>query len=325
MPITLNPIQQLVASTTRSTDSSYLIVLQHSLHQRHVMASETTDEKVYQRAGVRTPAQNAQRDFLGTAWLQLLAKEFKKCVWIQTTDTISIDHDTEDVIILNAASNPFGWDEEEDETETLSLEDLHGLSNAIQNEMNKEKRPIVVESLTPIVMRHGVSRTLAWLRLLVKCKTTIVIPIVMELLLSEQHVALEDMAQAVLYLHGGDMTMIRQGVRDRGKVLRETVLFQVHTNEANGAVSIEVVKQVDTNERQATPLLPTSQTTSKLTDGTGTTSTTSRPGKVKLLLEDDDNPPSANDEASRPHIYVQDNDPEFDDMDEEDPDDDLDL
>jgi hypothetical protein len=316
----LNPIQQLVASTTRSTDSSYLIVLQHSLHQRHVMASETTDEKVYQRAGVRTPAQNAQRDFLGTAWLELLTRQFKKCVWIQTTGTILTDSDHNNVTILNAASNPFGWDDNEEGDETLSLEDLPGLSNAIQNEMDKEKRPIVVESLTPIIMRHGVSRTLAWLRLLVKCRTTIVVPILTESLLLEQHVALEDMAQAVLYLHEGDMTMIRQGVRERGNLLRETVLFQVHTNEADGAVSIEVVQQEDDTEKlQATP---------EFTDrGTVTTSITtgSRPGKVQLQLEDDDAPPSANEEASRPHIYVQDNDPEFDDLDEEDPDDDLDL
>jgi hypothetical protein len=316
----LNPIQQLVASTTRSTDSSYLIVLQHSLHQRHVMASETTDEKVYQRAGVRTPAQNAQRDFLGTAWLELLTRQFKKCVWIQTTGTILTDSDHNNVTILNAASNPFGWDDNEEGDETLSLEDLPGLSNSIQNEMDKEKRPIVVESLTPIIMRHGVSRTLAWLQLLVKCRTTIVVPILTESLLLEQHVALEDMAQAVLYLHEGDMTMIRQGVRERGNLLRETVLFQVHTNEADGAVSIEVVQQEDDTEKlQATP---------EFTDrGTATTSITtgSRPGKVQLQLEDDDAPPSANEEASRPHIYVQDNDPEFDDLDEEDPDDDLDL
>jgi archaellum biogenesis ATPase FlaH len=287
------------------------------------MASETTDEKVYQRAGVRTPAQNAQRDFLGTAWLQLLATEFKKCVWIQTTDTIPIEPDN-NVTLLNAASNPFGWDEEEDET-FMTLEDLQGLSNAIQNEMDKEKRPIVVESLTPIIMRHGVSQTLAWLRLLVKCKTTVIVPILLESLSSTQHVALEDMAQAVLYLHGGDMTMIRQGVRERGNVLRETVLFQVHTNKANGAVSIQVVNQDDTKEQLATPLLTTAQNTPKLNEGTTASTSTSRPEKVKLQLEDDDTPPSTKEEASRPHIYVQDNDPEFDDMDEEDPDDDLDL
>lgn len=315
----LNPIHQLVSSTMRWMDGSYLIVLQHSLHQRHEMASETTDEKVYRRAGVRTPAQNAQRDFLGTRWLQLLSKEYKKTIWVQTTNVIPIDLDN--VTILNAASNPFGW--EEDDADTLTLEDLQGLADAIQNETEKQKRPIVVESLTPILMRHGLLRTLAWLRQLEKCKTTIIVPVLIEALSPTQHHALEDMAQAVLYLQGGDMTMIRQGVRERGNVLRDMVLFEVHTSEANGTVSIEIVNQEDTKEQLVMPSSTTALITLQLDDGEGTSA--SRPGKVKLQLEDDNAPPSIKGKANRPHIYVQDNDPEFEDMDEEDPDDDLDI
>ena len=313
----LNPIHQLVSSTMRSIDGSYIIVLQHSLHQRHAMASETTDEEVYRRAGVRTPAQNAQRDFLGTRWLQLLSKEYEKTIWVQTTNVIPID--LENAIILNAASNPFGWEEIDD---TLTLEDLQGLADAIQNETEKQKRPIVVESLTPILMRHGFLRTLAWLRQLEKCKTTIIVPVLIESISPTQHQALEDMAQAVLHLQGGGMTMIRQGGRERGNVLRDIVFFEVHTNEANGTVSIQIVNRDDSKEQQEMPPSMAAITTPQLD---AKERTAGWRGKVKLQLEDDKAPPSTKEKASRPHIYVQDDDPEFDDMDEEDPDDDLDI
>ena len=43
-------------------------------------------------------------------------------------------------------------------------------------------------------------------------------------------------------------------------------------------------------------------------------------------MEDDEDPKKAETPAAnRPRIYLQDDDPEFDDMDEEDPDDNLDI
>ena len=317
----LNPIHQLISSTIRSSDGSYLIVLQHSLHQRNVMAKETADEQIYRRAGVRTPAQNAQRDFLGNVWLQYLANEFQKTakglVWVETTGAIPMDASRHDVTVLNAAANPYGWDEKESD-ETLTLENLQVLADAIQNHVDNQKRPIVVESLTPIIMRHGLAQTLAFLRQLVKFNTPILAPILIETLSPAQHRALEDIAQAVLYLQGGDMTMIRQGVRERGNILREIVPFQVRTNDVNGAVSIEILEQGAKTDDE--PLLSTFVTEDVKYDE----QTPRLPGKVKLELEDDNAPPSK-DEVHRPLIYVQDNDPEFDDMDEEDPDDDLDI
>lgn len=324
----LNSIQQLISSTTRSS-SSYLMLLQHSLHQRHTMALEATesDAAVYRRARVRTPAQNAQRDYLGTVWLSHVAAELQKTakglVWLQTTGAISIKNN-ENVTILNAASNPFGWDDDEEpEQEGLTLENLPRLADTIQNEVAKQKRPVVVESLTPIVLRHGLSRTLSFLRqLLLKCNTTILVPILMETLLPAQHRALEDMAQAVLYLQGGDMTLIRQGVRERGNVLREVISFDISTNEATGAVSIEIRKK-EGDEMDKEEVAPVS---TSVPAAANVKQAAARSGKVKLELEDDNAPPASKEEpTNRPHIYVQDNDPEFDDMDEEDPDDDLDI
>ena len=51
--------------------------------------------------------------------------------------------------------------------------------------------------------------------------------------------------------------------------------------------------------------------------------------KIELKLEDDNNEvPKASQQSqtnNRPRIFLQDDDPEFDDLDEEDPDDDLDI
>jgi len=301
------------------------MILQHSMQQRHVMASETTDAEVYRRAGVRTPAQNAQRDYLGNKWVQYISREFiktaKGLVWVQTTGAIPLDASLVNVTVLDASSNPFEWDQGGG-NEVLSLENLRSLTDAIQTQVEQQNRPIVVESLTPIIMRHGVSRTLAFLRQLQKCNTTILVPILTEILTPAQHRAMEDMAQAVLYLQGGEMTMIRQGVRERGNIVRETIPFEVHTNEVNGAVSIEIVKpEGKDREEEGVSVAVATSADVKLDEQK---QPTGRPGKVKLKLEDDDAPPTK-EEVKRPHIYVQDNDPEFDDMDEEDPDDDLDI
>ena len=56
----------------------------------------------------------------------------------------------------------------------------------------------------------------------------------------------------------------------------------------------------------------------------GVVSLVQRQGRV-ILRHEDDNVTSESSTTLKPHIYLQDDDPEFDDMDEEDPDDDLDI
>lgn len=302
------------------------MILQHSMHSRHVMASDTADAQIYERARVRTPNENAQRDYLGRTWLLYLAREFQKTakglVWLETTGAISIDASLQNVTVLDAASNPFGWDKGESDDDSLTLEDLQKLLHVIQSQVETQKRPLVIESLTPIVMRHGLPRTLAFLRKLMKLNITILAPVLVETLTSAQHRAIEDMAQAVLYLHGGDLTLIRQGVRERGNVLREVIHYDVHINDVTGNVDIEILTQEEKDETKSASVSG-AVTDLKLEDGMSTPSSTARPGKVKLKIEDD--VPLIKEDMNRPHIFVQDNDPEFDDMDEDDPDDDLDI
>ena len=101
-----------------ASDRSYLMLFQHSKHQRHVMASSETDvnEQVYRRARVRTPAENAQRDFMASVWLNHFATELvnthKGLVYLKTIGAKSHQsiESLSHVTVLDAASDPFGWD-----------------------------------------------------------------------------------------------------------------------------------------------------------------------------------------------------------------------
>jgi hypothetical protein len=53
-------------------------------------------------------------------------------------------------------------------------------------------------------------------------------------------------------------------------------------------------------------------------------STVARFGKIKLQMEEDAST-TAPSQVNEPNIFIQDDDPEYDDLDEEDPDDDLDI
>lgn len=324
-----------------AADRSYLMLFQHSKHQRHVMASETdVNEQVYRRARVRTPAENAQRDFLGNVWLHYLANELantqKGLVYLKTigaTSNQSIES-LPQVTVLDAASDPYGWNNDDKQentfnTDELTCEDLQKLINVIQTLLEKQKRPIVIESLTPILMRHGLPRTMVFIQQLVKLNTTIVVPILVETLTPEQNRAMEDLAQALLYLKNGDLVLVRQGVREKGNVIRETILYNVHTNEVTGKISLEVLAEENIKDETGVSVNSRAASLGGLTlnDDKYTPSiVAARPGKVKLKIEDEDTGSSTKqDQVKRPHIYVENNDVEFDDLDEEDPDDDLDI
>ena len=210
----------------------------------------------------------------------------------------------------------------------LTCEDLQKLVNVLQTLVEKQKRPIVMESLTPILMRHGLPRTMVFIQQLVKLNTTILVPILVETLTPAQNRAMEDLAQALLYLNNGDLVLVRQGVRERGNVLRETILYNLHTSDVTGKISLEILTKEETMKDETGVSVNTASIGElTLNDDKDTLSvTTARPGKVKLKIENEDSASSTKQEqVNRPHIYVQDNDIEFEDLDEEDPDDDLDI
>ena len=301
-------------------------------------------------------------------------------VWLETTGSTTIVRGNsafsrnDAVRIVSCASDPVGWDDEDDKNDDTkakqpSLSDLNSLTRAIasntttkRNNDTKDDNPdssrrtttvLIIESLTPLLVRHGSARVLHWLSELQSCcNGPVVVPVLVESMTDKEHRALEDMANGVLYAHRGDLTWIRQGVRERGNLLRETIPFRIRSD---GVVEIltdeEAGEGIDDHDhhdgdglgkggmdKQASGSLSSRLAKTSISSGNNPTEQ-QRKGKAKITLkmEEGDQPravPSSSMRASgsesnttmkTPRIYVEDDDPEFDDMDEEDPDDDLDI
>jgi len=324
-----NPIQQIITSTSRF-DGPYLLLVQHSLafSQRH---SAHVDGEIYKRANVRTPSQNACRDSMGSALLEYIVERYVAAtgsvLWVETNQTVGISM-SKSIRVLSAAVNPFGWDGPEGDT----LENLENLYDSIVACTSPEKsNTIVFESMTPILIRHGLETTIRFLRkVLINTKSTVVAPILMESLSAVQHRALEDMAQAALFLHGGDLTLIRKGVRERGNTVREIVPFSVDVSSGKATILItnddeSDAENPDTAKKLAQPIEPAAPV---VLSPPAKTSGIKKSGKILLQMDDDVDIPNTSKlpaGSNKPNIFIQDDDPEYDDLDEEDPDDDLDI
>jgi hypothetical protein len=265
--------------------------------------------------------------------------------------------------ILPTATNPWGWEDDESSS-SLNFNDIASLAKVLQDAMDKntlsEKKTVVVwESLTPLLARHDglISKTISFLRQLSSCSSSSCLqiwPLRIDSLTKIQHAHLEDIASAVLWLQGGDMTLIRQGIRETGNIVRETLPFriQIESSSSDGMYYRLALEEENDDEHkeehqdetppqdqgtatfvaQTNTRTGTSATSSTRTDETtsaGTVKIRSRT-KVQLQIEEEKvetpSPPSApNTENNRPRIFLQDDDPEFDDLDEEDPDDDLEI
>ena len=242
-----------------------------------------------------------------------------------------------------------------DRIKRLTAQENHSAAGAANTIAKPATRVVVVwENLSPLLLNHGVESTLRFVQSC--CRGCLVLlPVLNELLTPAQHTRFEDAASACLWLNQGEITLIRKGVREAGNVIRETVDFDlVHTvsnlsvpgDGSNNAKSKVVIVE------KSTPSSPSStfENATKVADIAGDGSSSgriegSRPGKIQLRLEPEPGKSSdtisqiatfttvfavsdsstTNTSVTRPRIYLQDDDPEFDDLDEEDPDDDLDI
>mmetsp|Transcript_18885 Transcript_18885/g.27934 ORF Transcript_18885/g.27934 Transcript_18885/m.27934 type:complete len:334 (+) Transcript_18885:64-1065(+) len=321
-----NPLNQLLSSLQKDQENPYLLLIQHSFsfQQRQRAASSVgADLSVYQQANVLTPAERAQRDACGSIWPAELASTYTKdiVVWVQTiAGTIP-----EKCCVIFSASDPLGWDTEKIETSSSSnLGNLEDLSMEIIELANTVPSNIIVfDSLTQLLMMHGLGGVLLFLQRLLKSSLTIIAPIFREMLTSSEHVLLEDLANALLVLEDGVATLLRQGVRERGNLMREEVLYEITNQNRLKLLSFEG-KIDDSEERK----VRTSEETIK-EGGKGISLASSsgheKPGKIVLKIEEESGENPEPYPTGQPKIYLEDDDPEFDDLDEEEPDDDLDI
>lgn len=185
--------------------------------------------------------------------------------------------------------------------------------------------------------------------------STIIIPIIKETFTPNQNCELECIANAVLCCSSGEATLMRQGVRERSNVIREEIIYTIETKMTNHNIhkkhlcihsNIPVkgsVKVEPADTKTKTNLVAEDDYKDQRNQSTGSLSIKHRTGKVTLSFEHDNQDDDDDDHGERkskpnntvsthhhqqqraPLIIVEDDDPEFDDYDEDDPDEDLDI
>lgn len=344
----VDPIQQTLerlqlqssdSDTTRRTASAYTILVQStatSLPVRQALTEPVTAH-LYQQAGLRTPAENAHLDWFGSGlWWQRVVQQLitaasssktpSGVVYLQTLPHSSSVVSTTDkhVQVLNLSDDPWGWDSDNNEETkgAIGLNSLTDILDAVQTRVHYSgsSNNLVVDSLTPLWMRHGAAKVVAWMQRLQRIpQISTVIMHATDTLPAVLHRALEDEAHALLSLRDGHVVWMHQGVRERDNMMRQVVEFKL---QQDGSIRLE--------ESSSQPKVSTTtpnNTQEESTQTTANTTTTTRSGRprVQLKLEEEPEKKAVNVPTSGPRIFMQDDDPEFDDYDEEDPDDDLDI
>lgn len=275
-------------------------------------------------------------------------------------------------VIDLSSQDPFGWDKNsngdknaesvgcyDSSTNMNSLPQLYqrlleefSTGDATTNIHSESKAPVILiwQSLTPLILVHGFPKILGLLCALPTCLQ--VWPVNVQVMTPKQHAQLEDASNALLCMRDGEMTMIRQGVRERGNIVREKLPFRLTASFKDGQRRFRVVEGVgnehcwdDVDDNDGTNNNINNDKDGNLKNkisvdkiGSVKSSNGSRSRGVQLLLEEEDSFGGRNagildkvkseekvSAPNRPRIYMEDNDPEFDDFDEEDPDDDLEI
>ena len=339
------PLQSMLQQwTQRRPVVPYRILIQQAsgLALRTQAANTEVDNiDVYKRAKVRTPSESAHRDLLASRlvveyMVQVLGRATTttsgcSILYIPTTPSPSLSFGNENdmkITILDTQFDPFGWDDgDDDKSSTVNFDNLKSLSVAIQNFLDETEAPVIVfESLTPLLQRHGLSKTLAFIdQFSSNCLQ--ILPVRQDGLTKQQHARLEDESQALLWIQSGELQLLRQGIREPGSMVRQTILFDIEQQSKDGA--FEFVEQREPasspSEGEASGQVTSSGASANAIDEGGAVKSKARRGTQLKLEEEEEETKQNSGATNRPRIFLQDDDPEFDDMDEEDPDDDLDI
>jgi hypothetical protein len=376
-------------SHSSSSSLSYRILLQtsFSLKARVKAAEPVENPHLYKRAGLATPSEKAVRDIRAsgeTAWLlrlvELAAQQQHQRQEQNGLGGDASTTDTESIIYLTTKTqsdvysvmqelpedargkvrvvdiDPFGLEEKENDTDdgkaTIFAKNLRQLYQGLKKEVDRTSANgthaiLVWQSLTPLIVVHGFKKVLRLLCALPSCFQ--VWPVNLQVMTPEQHAQLEDASNAILHLYDGEMNLIRQGIRERGNVLRQKVPFQLKAIVSDGHEQrrYRIVKESEDEEGRnddddndnghRNSNKDENGSNGIVENKVGSIESSRSDGRSRgahVRIEESDGGrnekisfPSEKEVSapSRPRIYLEDDDPEFDDFDEEDPDDDLDI
>lgn len=209
--------------------------------------------------------------------------------------------------------------------------------------------PVIFDSISPLLLHHGVEKvTILFARLKQSTETFITspifIPTLSETLPPAGNRILEEYADAVLTLSGGKLLIAKRSARVGGMVCGGfSGGLRLTKDEQNFEISNDLVllkkgsepNMNNTRTKETKSEIEDVETGTKrlnLQDASARKDALSNENNSKqrpvLRHEDDASDRSATQELApkpTPRIYLEEDDPEFDDLDEEDPDDDLDI
>lgn len=249
-------------------------------------------------------------------------------------------------VVVNLASNPYGWN---DETEiSLDMNNLQTIADTIRAAVAKVRSycptqqtttqkstdtqrpvPIVFDSMTPLLAIHGAKNVSLLLQSFKQVQTQqksiispIIAPVLNESIRPSDHRLLEDIADAFISIKfrddvknsdgivSGVLDIVRQGGGALGgKLMR-------------GCIPFRIVSDVDNSMHRPTNAR---DRTYWLFDHVDDETKEESNQKLRVDIAKEEVCNDTEGSKTKPRIYLDDNDPEFDDFDEEDPDDDLDL
>ncbi|GFH56633.1 hypothetical protein CTEN210_13109 [Chaetoceros tenuissimus] len=381
-------------STKQQPTTPYLILFQHSqqLTQRIIAAEPSQNSNIYKNANLQTPKTICNKDtrgdlFIQQAWTECVQRCNGRVILIQDGN-INFQQDkafnTWNLMkrhgVVIDLWNRDSWELQDDiemnqDIKVLTangillehvLQVIQDASQYIEtvnsgdnNENSELPIPIIFESSTPFLIHHGMERLIL---LLTKIKQTfrnvgpIFIPSLMELSTPLENRQLEEIADAVMTLNGGKVSIVKRSARNGGmistgfsgglRLIKEVQQFELKGN--NAATELVLLKKntdvsmnhSENQKNNKTKIKSGDQDNTdivaKQTQGLeirptpdGHKHKTSRRPVLKhenekeTVNESRSTPESIQKQA--PRIFMEEDDPEFDDLDEEDPDDDLDI
>jgi len=246
---------------------------------------------------------------------------------------------------------------------SISIQERSKDNNA-NMKVSSQPIPIVFDSLQPLILVNGLSATVALLhhlRTIHHSKypefgsvtpspfvySPLIAPILTHFLSPQQHRRLEDISNAIVHVHDGLCHIIKTSYRGTGKITSEQYHIKIgyqkiFDKSCGKSISVpEVFLEYGSEQNKNNNEKKESQEESEKAKGiklinssnkvlNPNSSTTTRQ-RIQIQLEEEKqkvepNTSSNNSVLSQgPRIFLEDDDPEFDDLDEEDPDDDLDL
>jgi hypothetical protein len=293
-------------------------------------------------------------------------------IWIQTLPrkgTTSTEFDISTMkgsYVIDLTRSPYNWldddDDDDDDGDTVGANDgihttvnnsdnqhLHqvscsmnlqdltacintGLQLICNSTQTQHRIPILIQSCTPLIHRHGVNKLLQWWShtlprqvaqdytdhsfLFMACLTG-------ENLTHDQLADLfrEDMGSTIGKSWIDWPVWVRPGIREPEARIRVDLALQYV--QSKSCYQVRIAEDSQHNEDVAEEPVPVVRPSNPLVQARPA----SRTKKTVLQIQDDEPPtrPLQSTEQNTPLVMVEDHDPEYDDYDEEDPDDDLDL